>query len=373
MSVISTVGKVYGLSRVPESAYGVAVAAANGAGKAHHQVLLKKADNPVKVEVRTKNNQEFATGSNFATRQYTTEHDGNFNFNIDLDSFSLGLLLHSALGSIVSTAPYAGAAAVKKHVYKPYDPKVTAQLPSRTLLEFLAVGEDRVFPGGVVQSLELKGDGSGTIEASVTIITAGSIIKPSLHNVDWADTANVTVIKLSNVNPFFENPQARIILSDVATQANPINIGCTLRNWSIKIENKLLAELGYQPGCSGNYFDPLDPTQGIVRTRLLSEGQDIMLKYQVELGAQDYLNYLSTQRPFDFVQTLGTRKLIATGTGPVDYYHNASFRAFNTQIKSVDRSAPNNILIADIEPMILDDGSGIFQAIVENETASYLV
>jgi hypothetical protein len=379
---IGTSGKVNAFSRIPEATYGVPVVAGIGAAKAFQQILAKKADNPVRIEVRTKNNSEFATGTNFATRQYTAEHDASASYSIELDSYTLALILHSVLHTITSSAPYAGAAvAVKQHISKPYDPKISVAAVARTLLEYLAnpdntgaaaVYFDRVLPGAVIQSAEFKGEGSGTIECTIQVVTAGSIVAPSLHNVDFSDTANCTVIKLSAANPFFQNPTARIRLRDVSTLANSISIGCKLRNWMVKIDNKLLAELGYQPHCSGNLFDSADASQGIVRSRMLMEGQDIMVKYQVEMGNIDFQKHLSTQRPFDTIIDFTTQKLIAT-VGATNYYHNASFEAFNTQFKSVDYSAPNNILVADIESTLLDDGQGVFKSVVENETASYLV
>jgi hypothetical protein len=359
----NTEGKEYFISRIPEASYDTPVPIVGTNPKNYWKLPVSREDQPVDYEVRTADDSDVATGSNFARNQYITEHDARLPINnMRCDALLMPLFLYSALGAIASSSFSGGDASAKRHLITPASPKTVQQLPPYTLIEQILPTEDFQWPSFVLDQLDLSGDATDIVRMNHQWIGSGRQVAPSAFTPATHAEAEPSRI-------FFYNTQSALTIAD-AGGANPAAVGCKLRNWGISIQNNHQADDGYLPQCN-KFVDPANKERGIYRARCLRGRQVITLRFTVEAEAgSTFINDLKIQKPLDWSHLMDG-PLIA---GAATKTNQVRLHAFLTRYSALRRSQSGNILRYEIESKVMEDSSGnTFEADCQNAQASYTV
>lgn len=317
--------------------------------------------------VETLDDKGASTGTDFATEQILIKHDVSIPRKMRLSSYWLGWINFFLMGQTTTINGPGGSTNAKKHTSTPIDKRTNMQLPPFTYVEEANASVHRVqYPSCVLEQATIRGGGGA---GRLTFLEADLVFRGSgkrLTNVtvNFQHASQQHVFYPTNLQ-YFLNSQATLALDDNGT---PINIGCAYLEFEMNYRNNLLADEGYLPGCAA-YQTSGSPTSGIVRSELLIGNREIDLRYKAYLlsSSDHYLAALQDQRPLSIEQKF-EGATIAGGTDK----HTAYWKAFLTKYSVAKPQFENGLLVVDVTPKLLQDGSGnTLSSYVINDTASY--
>lgn len=358
-------------SRIPQGNYATATPVGLiGAGSLAYEDLLVKDQNQAKYEVRTQDNEGFSTGSDWATDQWTDRHDVSVQHEIQVASDPIGRELYSVMGAVATTQPDSvGAPSAYQSLFTPQDPNTSRQLPAHTYMEKIGAAYNVKYPSCVTESLEISGEGTDRISASVAYRGSGKRTSPS--GITYSLDPLTNHVNIAQGLKYFFNSQISIIRSDYSTQTNPVNYGTAkmLESWRFQYANQLLADDGYRPG-STDFQTANDPTSGAIRSECLFGQRQVEFEAVVRLdsGTDEYAA-LQTQKKMN-VQALLTGPTIAAAVK-----HKLLIVMPRCSYSMVELSNRNGIATVQLRFKVLFDETNnkIVEVTLTNETASYTV
>jgi hypothetical protein len=353
------------MSRVPQTNYATPTLPVTVPPLAF-RVLPIRDQNLAGYGVQTRDNRGHATGRDFPTDQWLISHDVSRPVELDVDADSVGRLLLGALGSVVTTQPDAvGAPLVYRHVFRPQDEAVSRQLPAYTLVEKLGAILDRLFPGCVVESFGLRGEGLERISGSAAFRGSGKRTSPSGVNLGGGSNHVQDAVGLS----YFFNSQVELQVRDAGTLANNVPYGSTKRieTWAVGVENNLLADVGYRAG-SGDFQTPGVRDSGSVRSELLFGDRNFTSEFVARMDSgSDEFAALQSQKSLDVLVELTGALIEAT------FNFKLSIRFRLARYAAVELGNSAGIVTVAIRPTPLWDTTAneIVSFTLDNTTPSY--
>lgn len=308
-----------------------------------------------------------STGSDFATEQVLIKHDVSVPRKLRLTSYWLGWINFFLMGQVTTVNGPGGSTNAKKHTSTPIDKRTNMQLPAFTYVEEANASVHRVqYPSCVIEQCTVRGGGGAGrlafLEADLVFRGSGKRLTNVTVNFVHASAQHVFY---PTALQYFLNSQATLTIDD---NGSPIAIGCDYLEFEMNYRNSLLADEGYLPGCA-QYQTAATPTSGAVRSELLIGNREIELRYKAYLqdSAAHYIAALQDQRPLMIEQKF-EGATIAGGTDK----HTAYWKAFLTKYSAAKSQFENGLLVVDVTPKLLQDGSGnTLSSYAINTTASY--
>jgi hypothetical protein len=265
----------FALSRVPQTNYQTATPFAAGPPRSHVKLIATDKD-LADYRPDLASDQGYATGVDFPTAQWLLSHDASGRKTVEVCSQELGRLLLLAFGSVVTDQPDAeDAATVYRHLFRPLDASVSRQLPATSLIEQAGSAHDVMFPSALVEKFTLRGDGKARLQAELEWRSSGKRIAPS--GIDWT----TQVGELTGALNYFYNSQMSLEVDDGDTNTA---YQCRYDAFGFELNNQLLADEGYRPGCA-LFQDPDDPASGMIRGECLFGERTLSCEFVVRLAA----------------------------------------------------------------------------------------
>lgn len=317
--------------------------------------------------VNTQDDKGASTGTDFGTEQILVSHDVSVPRKMRLSSYWLGWINFFLMGQVTTVVGPGGSTNAKKHTSSPIDKRTNMQLPAFTLVEEANANVHRVqYPSCVLEQATFRGGGGAGrltfLEADLVFRGSGKRLTNVTVNFQHASAQHVFY---PTALQYFLNTQATLTITD---GGSPIAIGCDYLEFEMNYRNSLLVDEGYLPGCA-QYQTANSPTSGAVRSELLIGNREIDLRYKAYLqsSAAHFLPALQDQRPL-VVEQKFEGVTIAGGTDK----HTAYWKAFLTKYSTAKPQFENGLLVVDVTPKVLQDGSGnVLESYTINDTASY--
>lgn len=265
----------FAISRVPQTNYQTPTPFAAGPPAAHVKLIAIDKD-LADYRPDLASDQDYATGVGFPTAQWLLSHDASGRKTIEVCSQEIGRVLLLAFGSVVTDQPdLEDAATVYRHVFRPLDASVSRQLPATSLIEQAGTAHDVMFPSALIERFALRGDGKARLQAEFDWRSSGKRVAPS--GIDWTDEVD----ELAGAVNYFYNSQMSLEVDDGATTTE---YQCRYDAFSFELNNQLLADDGYRPGCA-LFQDADDPASGMIRGECLFGERSLSCEFVVRLAA----------------------------------------------------------------------------------------
>lgn len=344
----------FAISKIPQTDYATATALA-----ANFKQVLAKGDSFASEQPNTADNSDYATGTRRPTEQWVVNHDSSVTLPFDICSQEIGRFLLLAFGKVVSSQPDVGGnPTVWQHVFTGMDPLISAQLPVTTFIEQCGAAIDALFPSMACQSLSLRGEGPGRLEANYSGAGSGKKVSPSA----------IVIPALTGLNYLYQ-AFVGLTLDNVGVITNLATAPQRLNSWEFSVNNTLGLEDGFRPGAAA-YQTPGNPDSGEVRSEALLQDQAYGMRFNLRLLSDSaFLSELTAQAPivpiFDIVGP--------TITGI--YKHQLKIKAYKAPYRTIGKTTRNGLVTLDIEPNVLFDttASKDVEVTLTNTIASYTV
>jgi hypothetical protein len=350
----------FALSRVPQANYQTPTPFASGPPRSHIKLIATDRD-LAEYRPELASDRGHATGADFPTSQWLLSHDASGRKSVEVCSQEIGRLLLLAFGQVETDQPDGLAAPqVYRHVFRPLDPSVSRQLPSTSLIELAGSAHDVMFPSAVIEKLALRGDGKARLIADFDWRGSGKRIAPS--GIHWTTQVN----DLTGAVNYFYNSQMALEVDD---GAGVVAYQCRYDGFSFELDNQLLADDGYRPGCA-LFQDADDPASGMVRGECLFGERTLTCEFVVRLapGGAEF-NALQQQKSMNITLTA------VGGAIQGGFNHRLSIRLPIARYQVVSLGETNGLLNLRVSAAPLFDPSTGKIAEVEliNNVASYEV
>lgn len=352
--------RLFAQSRLAQADYATPRAFGAGPPKTYRQIVSTD-QNFADYQVNSADNTGHATGQDWPTDQWIDRHDVTQTIPEQVCSQEIGRALYDAFGGLVTDQPAAiPSPATYRHTFTPQSAATSRQLPVRSYVETIASEHDVLFPSMATEQLTLQGDGTGRLTVSRTLRGSGKRTTPS--GVTWA----THVDDLTGSVDYLYNSQVTLNVDD---GASPIAYGCRYESFTVNINNQLLAEAGYRPGCA-TYQTSVNRESGMIRQELLFGARSYDLDFVVRLasGGAEYAA-LQAQTPLE---------IIVTAEGGIiedAFTHKLTVTIPLTKYQTVQLSNSDGIMTLQIKAKVLFDVSTgeIIEVELINDVASYTV
>jgi hypothetical protein len=344
----------FAISRIPQPDYATPTALA-----ANFRQVLAKGDSFATEQPNLADNRDYAKGTRQATEQWLTNHDSGVTLPFDICSEEIGRFLLLAFGKVVTTQPDAGGnPLVYQHVFTGMDPLVSAQIPVTSFIEQCGAAIDALFPSMACQSLSLRGEGPGRLEANYSGVGSGKKNTPS----------GIVIPALAGLHYLYQ-AFVGLTLDNAGAITNAATAPQRLNSWEFSVNNTLGQDDGFRPGAAA-YQTPGNPDSGEVRSEALLQDQNYGMRFNLRLlDNSAFLSELTNQAPivaqFDIV-------------GPTisgAYKDSLKIKAFKAPYRTIGKTTRNGLVTLDIEPNALFDTttSKDVEVTLINRIASYTV
>lgn len=307
----------------------------------------------------TKDNEGYATRSEWPTDQWIDRHDVSVTHTEEVCSQEIGRALLAALGAVETDQPAAGPSpTVYRSVFTPQDAATSRQLPAYGMVEQVADAHDVGYPSMVTERLVIKGDGTGRLTMDRTERGSGKRLDPS--TVDWDDDVD----PLDNAVDYFYNSQVTLVVND---GGGDIEYACRYDSFTLTIDNRLLADDGYRPGCA-TFQDDNDRASGMIRSECLFGSRMYDLDMTVRLAAGS-AEYTALQQQKDLA-------IVLTAEGGIiedAYTHKLTFTIPIARYQTVTLGNANGIMTLQLKAKVFFDveNDQILEAELINDVAAY--
>ncbi len=319
----------FAISRVPQTNYQTATAFAVGPPSSHVKLLAVDKD-LADYRPDLASDQGYATGVDFPTAQWLLSHDASGRKTVEVCSQEIGRLLLLAFGAVETDQPdLEDAASVYRHVFRPLDASTSRQLPATSMIEQAGAAHDVMFPSAVVERFALRGDGKSRLQAEIDWRSSGKRIAPS--GVNWA----TQVDELAGAVNYFYNSQMSLEVDDGDDNTA---YQCRYDAFSFELNNQLLADEGYRPGCPF-FQDADDSASGMIRGECLFGERTLSCEFVVRLapGGAEFAA-LQQQKSMNIV--LSAAGGVITG----DHVHRLTVRLPVTRYQVVSLGETNGLM-----------------------------
>lgn len=317
---------IYGISETPLASY-----TSDSVNPAKMVKFVTTDQQAAQIEVGTANNEGHATGTDWATEQWTERHDVNIPFSIDPSILMLRRLLNAAFGQVSSSTPTAG---VTKDVFTPQDANVSRQLPVYWLNEMCGSAHDALYPSCMLEKATFKGEELGKLNVSGNFRGSGRQILSS----DISPTPETGKYYLKNTH-------SKIVRAAAATPGTPVKTyQCGLQSFMFDVDNAPDQNAGYDPGCQ-RFYDPNDPDSGIIRSFHLFGRRKYGGQFVIWLeDSAPELALLRAQAPLNLKAGMYGKTIAAT------YKNMLEIEMFLAYYKSVEIGNKNGFVTLQITP-----------------------
>lgn len=382
-------GRFFGLSLLPETAYGV-VLGATSAPKNYEQIA-KEGYKLAKYTVTPVTDDGFSTGGDYPTRSAPSVHDVTQDFSERSSPQSIGRRLLDAFGDY-SVIPINALGGIYLHTFRPLRPQSDADLVSRTYVEKVSepfldadIIHDLIYPGFKCSTFALnspaspKENGGFLMSASAYMGSGkqlGSAVTPGTGSGIYFEKAPSHVLMdRDKGESFFQSTSGVIRLFPEGNLGGAVVLpGCDFRGLDFSHDNNLLADQGYQ-GC-GKFQDQSDRASGSVRGNLPKGRSQTEIGFTtlVSKGLAQGFNPLRRYRQQSTFSAdlTWTGKLIGNFNA-VDYYHYLTLEMNKLTIAEFDYDATDTLDMFSIKAATLAAGSAQpFAFKLQNNVPSYL-
>jgi len=195
---------------------------------------------------------EYGKGHPYPTRQDVLKWDAPFKRRFKCSVEALGWLASLALGNVATTQPNVDDnPTVYLHTMKPFVPSSSNDMPSTSIVEQTNDFRTKKYPGVVVASLMLSGEGVNWVNLEADLYGSGKRA---------AFAGSIPALTVVN---YLRTHEAKLELGPYGDAL--VDISDQLKKWSLKWDNAPELEDGYFPS-SGTQVDD-EPSSGAVRGR----------------------------------------------------------------------------------------------------------
>lgn len=377
---------LFGLSLIPESAYGTFLTPA-GSPKNYEQIEKEGKGGLANYTSTPVNNAEYSTGKDYATKARPNAHDVTFSFENERMTFeNIGRRLLAAFGgySVQADTPVTG---VHTHTFTPLDPQSTTELASFSYVE--KIGEpaldadiihDAGYPGAKIETFNLNNPagvdngafllGTSNWRGSGKQLGSPATIQTSAGVNFYRTTIHAVTEDLKSEHFPSSAAAAVELYPQESFGGTKTTLACDFRGFSFNHNNNLQLNQGYM-GCAV-LQDTTDPDSGFCRGSLPKgvPTTDISLMFLVTKAISQGFNPWNRLRK----QSQFSLKLIWTGgiiTGATNY--SLTFRANKLTAREVSVDAEDALDKYNVAAETLAPGSSQpYSFVLVNDIPSYL-
>lgn len=354
----STVAISWAFSKKVEPTYGVALNPTSQIDQSHPMLGADIADH---VPAFSDNAAFYGKGHEFATRNELLSWDVKFRRQFHATSSMLAWAFAFHTGRIVATTPLAGAPSGYSHSMifndvmtgTSYGGVSRRQQPSTTIVERVTSGLARIFPGCVVQAVEVTGQIGQWLQLSLDMVGSGK--KTDGTGFSFPTATEGSLLKHASLT-FMTGP------------SGATNISADVRSFRFRSEMQLADQEGYYPGSGYNVSG--DPTSGQVRGKLEFTRRAVLFEAVVTAtSSTQYHGWLEGNSLQAATLTIDGASINA------GYKHQLKIELPQLKYRAVPIQTDGDLITYSIQTVVFYD-SGItapYRVTVQTDQTSYLV